>query len=74
MFPILTAVALAIPLLASASASPSPSPSPSLPPCSNIDRPCSCPAGSTFKNITTTATIGASAGDCKDVMNDCEKA
>ena len=62
MFYIKVAVALALPVLVSAS----------LPPCGNIDQPCSCPAGSTFKNITTYATIGATANDCGAVMNDYE--
>ena len=62
MLHLITVVALALPLLTSAS----------LPPCGDIDQPCSCPTGSTFKNITTYATIGASAKDCADVMNDCE--
>ncbi|MCJ1455734.1 hypothetical protein MMC28_006090 [Mycoblastus sanguinarius] len=40
-----------------------------LPLCSNTIQPCSCPAGSTFKNITTYGVIGATASDVGSVMN-----
>lgn len=40
-----------------------------LPLCSDICRPCSCPAGATFVNTTTYATIGATASDIAFVTN-----
>lgn len=42
-----------------------------LPPCSSIDRPCTCPSGSTFHNITTVAILGASAWDVRGVIGSC---
>ncbi|KAL2053608.1 hypothetical protein ABVK25_006261 [Lepraria finkii] len=61
------ATALALPLLVASL--PSIVSRSSLPPCSNVDRPCSCPAGATFRNITTYATIGATANDIGDLTN-----
>ncbi|GES61360.1 hypothetical protein ATEIFO6365_0011001900 [Aspergillus terreus] len=40
----------------------------SLPPCSMVDRPCKCPPGTTFKNLTTYGVIGAPARDVQDIM------
>lgn len=60
MVRISVAVALALPFLVSAT----------LPPCGDIDRPCSCPSGSTFHRINTYATIGATAKNVGAVMND----
>lgn len=42
-----------------------------LPLCSDISQPCSCPAGATFVNTTTYATIGATASDIGYVTNNC---
>lgn len=42
-----------------------------LPPCSNIDRPCSCPAPATFHNISTLAVLGANAWAVRGVMGSC---
>ena len=42
-----------------------------LPLCGDIPQPCSCPAGATFENTTTYATIGAKASDIGHVTNDC---
>ncbi|KAK0510309.1 hypothetical protein JMJ35_007703 [Cladonia borealis] len=41
-----------------------------LPLCNDIPQPCSCPAGATFENTTTYATIGAKARDIGHVTND----
>lgn len=62
--------ALALPLMAAAA--PAVDARQRLPPCSNIDRPCSCPAGTQFKNVTTYAVIGATAKDIGDVVNICK--
>jgi hypothetical protein len=43
-----------------------------LPPCSMIDRPCKCPPGTTFKNLTSYGIIGAPARDVQDIMGSCE--
>ncbi|KAL5361514.1 hypothetical protein BJX96DRAFT_165956 [Aspergillus floccosus] len=40
----------------------------SLPPCSMIDRPCKCPPGTTFKNLTSYGVIGAPARDVQNIM------
>ena len=63
------AAALALPVLALAS--PAPSSGSTLPPCSNVNRPCSCPAGTQFKNVTSYGIIGAPASDVAAVMNHC---
>lgn len=44
----------------------------SLPLCSMVDRPCKCPPGTTFKNLTTYGVIGAPARDVQDIMGSCE--
>lgn len=64
------AAALALPLLALGA--PSPASNTTLPPCSNVDRPCSCPAGTTFKNVSSYGIIGATAADVGVAMNNCK--
>lgn len=64
------AAVLALPLLALGA--PYPASNTSLPPCSNIDRPCSCPAGTTFKNVSSYGVIGATAADVGVAMNNCK--
>ena len=72
MAPTLLRTCLVLPFLALALASPYPRRHRStLPPCSDICRPCSCPAGATFVNTTTYATIGATASDIGSVTNNC---
>lgn len=47
-------------------------PSPSyLPPCNQIDRPCKCPHGTTFKNLTSSGVIGAPAFEVQNIMDYC---
>lgn len=64
------AAVLALPVLALAS--PAPTSGSTLPPCSNVNRPCSCPAGTQFKNVTSYGIIGAPASDVAAVMNHCK--
>ena len=70
MVPTIFAAILALPVLALGS--PASDYGSSLPPCSNVNRPCSCPAGTTFKNITSYGVIGAPAADVAAVMNHCK--
>lgn len=42
-----------------------------LPPCSNTDRPCSCPKPATLHNISTFAVLGANAWAVRGVMGSC---
>ena len=62
------AAVLALPVLALAA----PTNGSTLPPCSNVNRPCSCPAGTQFKNVTSYGIIGAPASDVAAVMNHCK--
>ena len=61
------AAVLALPLLVLGAPS-----NTTLPPCSNVDRPCSCPAGTTFKNVSSYGIIGATAADVGVAMNNCK--
>ena len=72
MAPTLLRTCLVLPLIALSLASPNPRrPRSTLPLCSDIIQPCSCPAGATFVNTTTYATIGATASDIGAVTNNC---
>ncbi len=42
-----------------------------LPPCNQIDRPCKCPQGTTFKNLTSFGIIGAPALQVQNIMDHC---
>lgn len=64
------AAVLALPVLALAA--PAPTNSSALPPCGNLNRPCSCPGGTQFRNVTSYGIIGAPASDVAAVMNDCK--
>ncbi|KAL4866179.1 hypothetical protein BDV12DRAFT_173231 [Aspergillus spectabilis] len=43
---------------------------PRLPRCSKAYRPCRCPSGTTFKNFTSFAVIGAPAVEVQNIMGD----
>ncbi|KAL4771703.1 hypothetical protein BDW60DRAFT_57225 [Aspergillus nidulans var. acristatus] len=49
---------------------PWPRPNHGLPPCNEVYRPCRCPPGTTFKNLTTFGIIGAPAIDVQRVLGD----
>jgi hypothetical protein len=43
-----------------------------LPPCDTEYRPCRCPAGATFKNLTSFGVIGAPAIEVRNIMGKCK--
>jgi hypothetical protein len=43
-----------------------------LPPCDVKYRPCRCPAGATFKNLTSYGVIGAPAIEVQNIMGKCK--
>ena len=72
MVGIIFAAVMALPMLALGTPATNYGNNPRLPRCSPRDVPCSCPRGTTFKNITTYAVLGAPATDLRAVMFDCE--
>lgn len=44
-----------------------------LPPCNADYRPCRCPSGTTFKNLTSYGVIGAPAAEVQNIMGKCER-